>query len=80
MTIRGADQRCPRPPYPGPKFIFGLLLMDHSDHHRVKYFCEALDFEYHLSYPWGVPRPPLTLTPLDPYWGGMGGRSKRGVN
>ena len=77
MTIRGADQRCPgppNPPYGGAKLYFwGLLLMDHSDHHRVKYFCEALDFKYHLGYPWGVPQPPLPLTPLDPYRGVWGG-------
>ena len=50
--------------------------MEHSDHQRVKYFCEALDFKYHLGYPWGVPRPPLPLTPLHPYrgvWGGLNG-------
>ena len=29
------------------------------------YFCEALDFKYHLGYPWGVPQPPLPFTPLD---------------
>ena len=65
----------PNPPYGGAEIYFGgLLLMDHSDHHRVKYFCEALDFKYHLVYPWGVPRPPLPLTPIHPYRGApMGG-------
>ena len=36
-----------------------LLLMDYSDHHRVKYFCEALDFKYHLGYSCGVPQLPF---------------------
>ena len=48
----------------GKIYFGGLLLMDHSDHHRFKYVCEALDFKYHLGYPWGVP---LTPYPLDPY-------------
>ena len=57
--IRGAPDP-PNPPYGGAKISFGgLLLMDYSDHQRVKYFCEALGFKYHLGYPWGDPRPPL---------------------
>ena len=62
------------PPYGGGAELYfgGLLLMDHSDHHRVKYFCEAPGFKYHFGYPCGVPRPPLPLTPLDSYRGGGG--------
>ena len=61
--IRGAPNP-PNPPYGGSKIYFeGLLLMDHCDHHRVKYFCEAVGFKYHLSYPLGVPRPPNHLPP-----------------
>ena len=61
----------PNTPYVGDEIYFGgLLLMNHSDHHIVKYFGEALDFKYHLGYPpWGVPQPPLPLIPLDPYRG-----------
>ena len=57
----------------GPKYIWGVITNGQNDHHRVKYFCEALDFKYHLGYPWGVPRPPLPLTPLNPYRGVWGG-------
>ena len=87
MTIRGADYRCPRPPPPPPfggggggKIYFGgLLLMDHSDHQRVKYFCEALGFKYHLGYPWGLGSPPTPLAPLDPYRGGGAYGGARGA-
>ena len=52
----------PGPPYPtygGAKVILGrLLLKDHSDPHRVKYFWEALDLKFPLDHYWGVPRPP----------------------
>ena len=76
----------PRPPNPltpkipiggalwGAEIYFGgLLLMDHSDHQRVKYFCEAVGFKYHLGYPWGVPRPPNPLPPKIPIWGDLWG-------
>ena len=76
MLIRGAPTPLTPPLWGGAKIYFGrLLLIDHSDHHRVNYFCEALYFKYHLGYPWGVPRPPSPVTPLDPYKGGpMGGQ------
>ena len=62
-TIRSAPTPL-TPPIGGAKVFFGgLLLMDHSDHQRVKYFFEALGFKYHLGYPWGVPRPPDPLPP-----------------
>ena len=54
----------------GTKYILGVITNGQNDHNTVKYFCEALGFKYHLGYPWGVPRPPLPLTPLDPYRGG----------
>ena len=61
--IRGAPDPL-NPPYGRAEIYFGgLLLMDHSDHHRVKYLCDALDFKYHLGYPWGVPDPPYPLPP-----------------
>ena len=54
--------------------------MDNSDHHRVKYFCEAVGFKYHLGYSWGVPRPPNPLPPKIPIggalWGGQGGMNE----
>ena len=57
-------------PMGGQNIFWGVITNGQNDHHRVKYFCEALGFKYHLGYPWGVPRPPLPLTPLDPYRGG----------
>ena len=37
--IRGAPDP-PNPPYGWAEIYFGgLILMDHSDHHRVKYIC-----------------------------------------
>ena len=50
----------------------GLLLMDPSDHQRVNYFWEALDFKYHFGYPWGVPCPPRGA-PTPGTWPGLGG-------
>ena len=32
------------PPTPRQIYFGGLLLTNHSDQHRVKYFCEALDY------------------------------------
>ena len=54
--IRGAPNP-PNPPYGGGAKIYfgGSLLMDHSEQHGVKYFCEALGFKYHFVHPWGVP-------------------------
>ena len=46
--------------------------MDYSDPHRVKYFCEAVGFKYHLGYPWRVPRPPNPLPPKIPIGKGGG--------
>ena len=43
IISEGADQRCPQPPNPWNIFG-GVLLRDHSDHHRLKYFCEAHDW------------------------------------
>ena len=56
--IRGAPDP-PNSPYGGAEIYFGgLLLMEHSDHQRVKQVWRALDFKYHLGYPKEVPRPP----------------------
>ena len=72
--IRGAPDP-PNPPYGGGGKIYfwGLLLMDLSDHQRVKYFWKALGFKS---------SPPTPLTPLDPYSGGgglWGGMNEGGV-
>ena len=76
-----AHQKLPDPPYGGAEIYFGgLFLIDHCDHHRVKYFCEAVGFKYHLGYPLGVPRPPLPLTPLYPYTGGPYGGARGGMS
>ena len=46
ITNKGADQRYPRPPQPpygGAEIYFGgVLMMDHSDHHRVKYLSDPV--------------------------------------
>ena len=58
-----------------PRLVWEVITNEQNDHSRVKYFCEALGFKYHLGYLWGVPRPPSSLTPLNPYRGGpMGAR------
>ena len=77
--IRGAPD-APNPPYGGSEiFVWGLLVMDYSDHQRVKYFWKALDFKYHLGYPWGVPQPPDPLRPWTHIRGVWGGVSMRGL-
>ena len=57
-------------------YFGGLLLMDHYDHLRVKYLCEALNFKFHLDYPWGVPLAPWPFYPLKILGGGGGGGSQ----
>ena len=50
----------PRPPLAHPMgggrgaeiYFWGLLLMDHSEHQRVKYFWEAVDFKYQFGFHW----------------------------
>ena len=70
ISTRGADQKFPpNPPNPpngegGGSIIYGLIMKDHSDYQRTKYFWEAPDLKHFLSYIWGVPRPPRHLGAL----------------
>ena len=81
MTTRGLIivSSTPLAPPPCPwggrgNHFRGIRLNDHSDPHKGKYFCEALDLKYNFDYSLGVPQLPTPYPPRPIYgWGPMGG-------
>ena len=64
----------PSPPYGGAKiYVGGLLLMDHSDHQKVKYFGKLLTFNITWAILGESTDPPDPLPPKTPIgWYGGG--------